>query len=54
MMSWIEVGLLLWMLASVAVALLVGRLVRRCDVLELTRSVESLRSKAQGASNQAA
>jgi hypothetical protein len=51
---FIVVGLLGWFVVSFALAPLVGLALRRCEVLERTRSVAVLQAKAQHPANRAA
>ncbi len=47
-------SLLLWMLGSLVAALLIGRFIQHCDIVERARSVEAVRAMAQHPSSHAA
>ena len=53
-LSFIALGLLIWVAVSVAVTPLLGGLMRRCDVEEQRNSVAVLRAKAQHPATHAA
>lgn len=54
MLTFVALGLLIWVAVSFAMAPVMGFFLRRCEVLEFRNSAAVLRSKAQHPASHAA